>query len=334
MRRTFGLALLATIAASATAFAVHQSSGSSLLATFGKALNDSKSVQATFTIRTVGGSGSNGSRMDISVTLKKPNLARVETPAQIVVMDGKTVTTFAKSDNTYYKHPETAADFNELMSDDALAIFGGFINPNAYQAPRSKPVAPLHANGALLTGVEATAAHKVTTYYLDPTDNVARKATTEFTNSTPAVSQLVNVSSIELNSNLPDSTFVFAAPDGSRELSADEISAGRWYTDLDQACKVAKSTGKKVFIDFMATWCGPCKMLAAECFGTDTFKSFGKKFVFCRIDVDEQPSLGSQYGASAIPLQVVADSSGGVIDKNVGYGGAEQFFGFLRKNAG
>jgi thiol-disulfide isomerase/thioredoxin len=249
-------------------------------------------------------------------------------------MDGKQVITYSKGNNTYFKRPETEGDMRALLSDGAYSILLGFSDPNAYQAPSSRALGPKQMNGASMIAVEATARHATTTYYLDPTDHVARTSTTDYKSTGGAsASVIVHTTAMDLNASLPDSTFVFSPPDGSHELSLDEINAGKWFSNLDAACKAAAATHKKVFIDFMATWCGPCHMLDDQCFHTNTFKRFAKNYVFCRIDVDDQPALAQQYDANAIPLQVVADTSGGVIDKKIGYGGPDDFFAFLAKNA-
>ncbi|AIE87869.1 thioredoxin family protein [Fimbriimonas ginsengisoli] len=325
MRRTWPLVAIAAIAAVAAA----QTSGTSLLASFGKALNEAKSVRSTYTAQTVGSGAET-----YTIALKKPNLARIETPAGTIVADGKQVTTYTKEDNTYFKRPQTEKDVKEFLTSDELGLFAGFFNPKAYDAPRSRAIGQRQMNGTPLSVVEATAGKKTKTYFLSTSDNVARKSQIELNDpNNGKLTTILDTKSLELNADLPDSTFTFVPPADARELSLDEINNGRWYTDLDEALKVARASNKHVFIDFMATWCGPCKMLERECFGTAQFKAMGKSYVWCRIDVDQQPTIASRYHAEAIPLQVVLDKSGGTQDQLVGYGGPARFFEFLTKNA-
>lgn len=323
MRKTLGFALVAALAA----VAVAQTTSGNLLSDFGKTLNDAKTVTSTFTAQTIG-SGAE----EYSIALKKPNLARIDTPKELIVADGKTVTVLSKAENTYFKHAQTEGEEVGLIASDELRLFAGFFNADAYNGARTKPLGKRAVNGSAMNVVEATAPHRVDTYFLAD-DKVARKRTTDLTGPTGTTTSILSTKSVELNVDLPDSTFQFTAPAGARELTQDEINSGKWYTSLTEAMKVAKASNKKIFIDFMATWCGPCKELAKTCFDTPQFKELGKKYVFCRIDVDDQPSLAKKYDASAIPLQVVADANGNVIEKLTGWGGADRFFDFLKRNA-
>ena len=54
-----------------------------------------------------------------------------------------------------------------------------------------------------------------------------------------------------------------------------------------------------VLVDFWATWCGPCKMLAPTISRIAEEKAGVVKV--CKLDVDEEPELAQKYGIASIP---------------------------------
>lgn len=70
-----------------------------------------------------------------------------------------------------------------------------------------------------------------------------------------------------------------------------------------------------VLVDFWATWCGPCKMLAPTIAKIAEEKSGVIKV--CKLDVDEEPEIAAKYGISSIPtLKVFV--YGEVVNSSVG----------------
>jgi len=61
------------------------------------------------------------------------------------------------------------------------------------------------------------------------------------------------------------------------------------------------SDNKYVLIDFWATWCPPCKMIAPLFEKSADANTRDGKFVFAKVDVDEQPDIAQKYGITAMP---------------------------------
>lgn len=74
-------------------------------------------------------------------------------------------------------------------------------------------------------------------------------------------------------------------------------------------------TEKVVVIDFWATWCGPCKMMAPIV--EEVAKDYPNVKV-CKVNVDEEPELSNAFKIVSIPTIVVI-KNGEIIDSVVGY---------------
>lgn len=59
---------------------------------------------------------------------------------------------------------------------------------------------------------------------------------------------------------------------------------------------------KPVLVDFYATWCGPCRMVSPI---LDEISQEREDIKICKINIDEEPALASQYDVMSIPTFLV-----------------------------
>lgn len=71
-----------------------------------------------------------------------------------------------------------------------------------------------------------------------------------------------------------------------------------------------------VLVDFWASWCGPCKMLAPAI--SEIAKDYEGKVKVGKLNIDDDASLAIKYGIVSIPT-VVLFKNGKVVNKSVGF---------------
>ena len=82
----------------------------------------------------------------------------------------------------------------------------------------------------------------------------------------------------------------------------------------DNFQEVVLNSDKPVLVDFWASWCGPCRMVAPVLEEIANERSDVK---VCKINVDEEPELAGRYNVMSIPTLLVV-KEGQVVNQAVG----------------
>ncbi|HCV9036190.1 thioredoxin [Staphylococcus aureus] len=97
-------------------------------------------------------------------------------------------------------------------------------------------------------------------------------------------------------------------------------------TDADFDSKVESGVQ---LVDFWATWCGPCKMIAPVL--EELAADYEGKADILKLDVDENPSTAAKYEVMSIPTLIVF-IDGQPVDKVVGFQPKENLAEVLDKH--
>jgi len=84
------------------------------------------------------------------------------------------------------------------------------------------------------------------------------------------------------------------------DLNLQSFKQKVWNFDKDKTFN--RLGNLPIILDFHATWCGPCKMLAPHLQAIQN--KYKGKLVIYRIDVDKEPLLAQRFSIQAMPTMV------------------------------
>ena len=86
------------------------------------------------------------------------------------------------------------------------------------------------------------------------------------------------------------------------------------HIDQNNYRKEVLASDKPVLLDFWASWCAPCRMLSPI---LEQVAAERPDVKVCKVNIDEQPELASQYQIFSIPTLLVM-KEGKVVNHSVG----------------
>lgn len=121
---------------------------------------------------------------------------------------------------------------------------------------------------------------------------------------------------------------------GQEQITTQQFKAKVWDYQTNDKSIVLKSN-LPVILDFYATWCRPCKMLAPELI--EIQKQYKGKILVYKIDIDQEPELAQVFGVQSVPTVYLIKKDGNY-DGFLGYRTADEIkqvvdtFFFKNKN--
>jgi thiol-disulfide isomerase/thioredoxin len=121
------------------------------------------------------------------------------------------------------------------------------------------------------------------------------------------------------------------------DITASERSRPRattafaWSQNLDAAMSQAKTSGRKIIIDFETTWCGPCHTMDQWVWtDAEVASLLTQGFVGVKLDGDVEKALVKRFDVKGYPTMIVLDGTGAVVKQALGYKSSTAMVEFLK----
>lgn len=118
----------------------------------------------------------------------------------------------------------------------------------------------------------------------------------------------------------------------TQDVSIDELNSATFKQKVwnySKSTKFSRVGELPIILDFYATWCRPCKMLAPH-LQTIQNKYKGKLIVY-RIDVDKEPELSKLFKIEAMPTIIFINKKSSYVSE-LGYRDYNEFEAIVKKN--
>lgn len=132
-------------------------------------------------------------------------------------------------------------------------------------------------------------------------------------------------------------TLVFFASSFSSnkvEKPMSDVSVDFKHITLTEAKALAKESGKMIFVDAYADWCGPCKRMTKTSFAdAEVAEYLNGQFINVKANVEDEKGedFVNNYNIQAMPTLLILDKEGNLKQKSVGYLDAKAVLKFAQK---
>ena len=95
-----------------------------------------------------------------------------------------------------------------------------------------------------------------------------------------------------------------------------------WFRSIDQAFAESRKTGKPVFVDAFADWCGWCHQLDKDVYSDPRFVKYIDRYVPLKVDVEdngEGTHFAGKYGITNLPTLLVLNPAGELTNRIGGF---------------
>ena len=103
----------------------------------------------------------------------------------------------------------------------------------------------------------------------------------------------------------------------SSTMSEEDTAVVKIHSEEEFDKLIASGSKEVAVIDFTATWCPPCRMIAPEFDKLSLTEELGSKVAFLKVDVDECGDLASRFEVDAMPSFIVL-RNGTEVDRLLG----------------
>lgn len=113
-----------------------------------------------------------------------------------------------------------------------------------------------------------------------------------------------------------------------------EEKAGIRFRGWKDALKAAGAEKRVALFYFTAKWCGYCRKMESVTWVDPGVLELSSKFVWSRIDIDEEPLLASIFGVRGVPALAFLNSRGEFLELRSGYFPPGPMLRLLQENVG